>query len=161
MRPSVLCASKDIVQTLLRSKVSVPTAVSEVLVAFSAKGAGQAGARHFIREHFPALKFHNPTVTFKATRSLEPKTPVVTLKYKDGASKDYEVASRVSGDILKLFTEGNIPDPAPPAEKPKRVANLGARSVDAKKSSRDDAPKPWQTKKRAAAKSAETTQDDA
>eukprot|EP00049_Salpingoeca_infusionum_P026661 m.27114 g.27114 ORF g.27114 m.27114 type:complete len:115 (+) comp8895_c0_seq2:277-621(+) len=92
--------------------LKAPT-VAKVSIAYARRGAGNAGARAFIKEHVPSLKYHNEALVFERTFlrdvGVAEKAKLTVTDDKSKAT-DFEIHNKTSEEILKLLHQKGFVD---------------------------------------------------
>eukprot|EP00300_Choanocystis_sp_HF-7_P038757 c56062_g1_i1.p4 GENE.c56062_g1_i1~~c56062_g1_i1.p4 ORF type:complete len:109 (-),score=19.67 c56062_g1_i1:197-523(-) len=91
-------ASTTTAQLLVSSlRAATPIALhglKRVTVTHSAKGAGNTGARKFIKEVFPAIRFFNPNLSCERVRVVDP------------AAKAKVAIEKATGEVSEFSVDG-------------------------------------------------------
>ncbi|KAI9317542.1 hypothetical protein BX666DRAFT_2026818 [Dichotomocladium elegans] len=80
--------------------------VSKVSLTYAFKGKTEcAGAKHFLNENLPRMKYNNPHVEFEVVQSADPATkPVVTVHFGERGAKSFAVPNMHTDAICdKVF----------------------------------------------------------
>eukprot|EP00054_Salpingoeca_dolichothecata_P004746 m.31684 g.31684 ORF g.31684 m.31684 type:complete len:91 (-) comp14820_c0_seq1:157-429(-) len=88
------------------AKAAFPS-LRKLHVVFSTKGAGHTGARLFLRDHVPALKYWNPEAQFSREKA-QVDQPVVTVETASNTTKlqvTNKTASQINEEIVALLTK--------------------------------------------------------
>eukprot|EP00164_Ancoracysta_twista_P003117 GFYU01004155.1.p3 GENE.GFYU01004155.1~~GFYU01004155.1.p3 ORF type:complete len:110 (-),score=29.51 GFYU01004155.1:828-1157(-) len=106
---SLIKAPKSIavaLQYLAENKV-VLDKIAEVTTVYSKKGPGHAGARYFIKEAYPFLRYHNAGVAFRYELA-ETTEPTLRVTTSSGSSSEISVGGKRSDEILERLKEANL-----------------------------------------------------
>ncbi|KAG2210551.1 uncharacterized protein EV154DRAFT_49203 [Mucor mucedo] len=81
--------------------------VSKIALTFALKGKNEsAGARHFLQENLPRIRYNNPNVEYQVSKVLDSSIkPTVAVHFSNGRSKVIEIP-RVQSNVIvdQIFT---------------------------------------------------------
>ncbi|CAO3633810.1 unnamed protein product [Mucor hiemalis] len=80
--------------------------VSKIALTFASKGKNEsAGARHFLQENLPRIRYNNPNVEYEVNKVLDTSIkPTIAVHFANGGSKVIEIP-RVQSNVIvdKVF----------------------------------------------------------
>ncbi|EDQ87897.1 uncharacterized protein MONBRDRAFT_33157 [Monosiga brevicollis MX1] len=92
--------SGNVLHRLQQQVIRLKPVITSIHCNYKLKGPGQAGARHFAREHLPAIRFHNPQIA-----TLKKGDDALAAQLIVNETEIIDVTGMHSNDILQTLLE--------------------------------------------------------
>jgi hypothetical protein len=91
---------------LQSNSIALPRTISQLRISYFQKGAGNSGARKFLYDFVPPLRFHNPHVEITRNKmNAAGSTPSAEIVLQDGSSKTIDVSGKDARGVLQAILD--------------------------------------------------------